>query len=73
MCNFLHQCYYHRLPTSFDRLEDRTVESVLSAFSIGGLQSLEASVLLFLRSIIDSYSEPFLSLRTSYVRDAICP
>jgi hypothetical protein len=28
LCNFFHQCYYHRLPASFDRLEDSTVELV---------------------------------------------
>jgi 7-keto-8-aminopelargonate synthetase-like enzyme len=28
MCNSYYQCYYHRLPTSFDRLEDSTVERV---------------------------------------------
>jgi hypothetical protein len=28
LCNLFHQCYYHRLPASFDRLEDSTVELV---------------------------------------------
>jgi hypothetical protein len=33
---------------------------------VGGLQSLDASALLFLRSIINSNSDHFLSLRTSF-------
>jgi hypothetical protein len=28
MCNFFRQCHYRRLSTSFDRLEDSTVERV---------------------------------------------